>query len=239
MQNRYAGDIGDYIKLALLRHLSVGKNLGIAWYLHPDENLNSDGKHTSYLTDKEKWRPLDPELFDTLTKVVSKTRSIAALQTSGMLNAVYWSEPLAIASVLASKRCDYRSRWFNAALKQLKTCNLIFADPDNGIIDDGEHRRRQPTFGKQMPLFEVLTISNSRTAIIYHHNTRFKGGHDAEVDHWLAQLGPDAIAVRANAYSCRTFFIVNPDIETKNRAEGFCKQWSDHKVRLHLSLNDR
>lgn len=50
MQNRYAGDIGDFIKFALLRALSPDHNLGVAWYLYPDEGHNSDGKHIDTLS---------------------------------------------------------------------------------------------------------------------------------------------------------------------------------------------
>ena len=31
MQNRYTGDIGDYVKLSILRALSPGYRLGVAW----------------------------------------------------------------------------------------------------------------------------------------------------------------------------------------------------------------
>jgi hypothetical protein len=31
MQNRYVGDIGDYLKLSILRTLSRGYRLGVAW----------------------------------------------------------------------------------------------------------------------------------------------------------------------------------------------------------------
>jgi hypothetical protein len=56
MQNRYVGDIGDYGKYALLRHLcacATGKSLrlGVIWCLFPDETINNDGKHISYLKD--------------------------------------------------------------------------------------------------------------------------------------------------------------------------------------------
>ena len=33
MQNRYVGDIGDYVKYGLLRALADGRQLGVAWYL--------------------------------------------------------------------------------------------------------------------------------------------------------------------------------------------------------------
>ncbi len=37
MQDRYAGDIGDFVKLGLLRAISPGYALGLAWYHVPDE----------------------------------------------------------------------------------------------------------------------------------------------------------------------------------------------------------
>lgn len=235
MQNRYAGDIGDYIKFSLLRQLSAGKKLGIAWYLYPDENHNADGKHTSYLSAPEKWRHLDPDLFDILVKVVASTRSISALQTSGALDAIYAEEPLATAELPANKRSGFRTRWFEETLRTVQPCDLVFADPDNGIVNNDERRCRQKAYGKQMPLSEVMALADNRAAIVYHHNTRFKGGHDREVSHWLEQLGPKAIAVRANAFSCRTFFLINPDLVLVRRAISFCDKWADHKVKLHTS----
>jgi hypothetical protein len=40
MQNRYVGDTGDYLKLGILRVLSPGYRLGVAWRLFPDESHN-------------------------------------------------------------------------------------------------------------------------------------------------------------------------------------------------------
>ena len=36
MQDQYAGDIGDFVKYGLLRAISEGKCLGVAWYLCTD-----------------------------------------------------------------------------------------------------------------------------------------------------------------------------------------------------------
>ena len=49
MQDRFVGDIGDCLKLSILRRLSPGYRLGIAWWLHPNESHNADGRHTGYL----------------------------------------------------------------------------------------------------------------------------------------------------------------------------------------------
>ncbi|MBI2177230.1 MAG: hypothetical protein HY618_00745 [Candidatus Tectomicrobia bacterium] len=72
MQDRFAGDVGDFGKYGLLRHLCTGKareknlSLGVVWYLVPDENHNSAGKHTSYLVKEFGFRECDRILFDAL-----------------------------------------------------------------------------------------------------------------------------------------------------------------------------
>lgn len=231
MQDRYTGDVGDFVKYALLRALADGRKLGVAWYLYPDEGHNSDGKHTSYLDQPELWRHLDPELFDTLETVVKTGRCVRAIEDSRTLGeARFAGELLSHGQSPAAERSDLRDQWFKQTLIDLAGCDLVFADPDNGLIDDAQQRRRQKNFGKQMPLTEALQISDGRMAIIYHHNTRFPGGHDLEVATWQQRLGAQTLAVRANAYSCRTFFVLNADQRLREIAKAFCKRWARHKV---------
>ena len=85
-QNRYVGDIGDYLKLGILRALSPGYRLGVAWWLFPDEVHNGDGRHIGYLNRPEQWRHFDPDLFDILVGVVSSgQRNVRALEASNIL----------------------------------------------------------------------------------------------------------------------------------------------------------
>src|ERR1035441_1110889 len=57
MQDRYAGDVGDFGKLGLLRHLCGRASPhthptlapGVIWYRVADETHNGDGRHISYL----------------------------------------------------------------------------------------------------------------------------------------------------------------------------------------------
>jgi hypothetical protein len=82
MQNRYVGDIGDYVKLSVLRALSPGYRLGVAWWLNPDEGHNRDGRHIGYLDRPEQWRHFEPDLFDVLAEIVkSDRRDVRALET--------------------------------------------------------------------------------------------------------------------------------------------------------------
>ncbi|NDW07462.1 hypothetical protein [Jiella pacifica] len=129
--------------------------------------------------------------------------------------------------------------WFERARTALEDAEIIFADPDNGLVSDDPGRRLEPHFAKRMPVAEVLALADGRPTIVYHHNSRFKGGHDAEVDFWMNRLGRRSIAVRCNAYSCRTFFVINPDAEIRERVVGFCRDWRDHKVSLHVNAAAR
>jgi len=51
MQDRYAGDVGDFGKFALLRYLFSNANykIGVIWYRFPDESHNNDGGQIDYV----------------------------------------------------------------------------------------------------------------------------------------------------------------------------------------------
>lgn len=232
MQDRYAGDVGDFVKLGLLRALSPGRRLGVAWYRYPDESHNEDGRHITYLDQADKYQHLDPTLFNHLRNVVKEARSINSLLPV-LEYAVSFDEYVDSSSVLPRDRRDWRAAWFERAMQQLSGCDLVFADPDNGIIDDDDRRKGRAKFGKQMPLAEVQRLAKGRCAVIYHHNTRRRGSHGVEVDHWLHEIRLPGLAVRARAYSPRTFFVLNPSEDTKGRLSDFCQRWSGIKVRLH------
>ena len=71
-------------------------------------------------------------------------------------------------------------------------------------------------------------LSKGRPLVIYHHNTRFKGGHRVEIAHWQRQLPGDVYAYYWRRWSNRTFFLVNGDGTMVARLEAFAKRWSPH-----------
>ncbi len=234
MQDRYVGDIGDFVKYALLRAVAYGKSLGVAWYLHPNEGPRGDGKHTDYLNNPEKWRALDPELFDTLNEVVcANNRCVASVQTSGLLTkAAFADECLKVSSVPVREREQWRNEWFERVLEKVQECEIVFADPDNGLRADSKFFPTHKKSAKSIPLEEVRKLSCDRPLIVYHHNTRFKGGHYLEIKHWQEQLPGPVYALYWRKWSNRTFFLINADRETASRLESFAGCWADTKAEL-------
>lgn len=188
MQDRYAGDIGDFQKLGLLRALVAGApsplRLGIVWYLTPGEDHNADGKHVGYLDpshrDAEAYRRLDAPLYDGLARVVrSGSRSVAALEQAGVMppGTTTFREPLTFAGLASTHRVTRSARrtaWFDDALRVTKDADVVFVDPDNGL-----RRSDHPTgplrakSEKYCYLHELAAfVARGQSVIAYHHADR-------------------------------------------------------------------
>ncbi len=152
MQNRYVGDVGDFGKYGLLRHITGQREispsdsdlrLGVAWYLYPDESHNADGKYTGYLDDTpanhSRFRACDPDLYDAMRHLVeSGSRNIAAVQNSRILplDTLYYEPSLSFPRRMPrSERNAARESWFQGALDATAHAGIIFVDPDNSISD--------------------------------------------------------------------------------------------------------
>lgn len=225
MQNRYAGDIGDYLKLALLRALPAESRLAVCWWLHPDENHNSDGRHTDYLSKPSRWRQIDTELFDKLAGAVARgDRSLQMLRSACALPSVlFHDDPVPI----GRERTKLRANWFAAMQASVEGDDIVFIDPDNGI--DLHVNAQFRCSAKHVTLEEIkLLSSGKRTLVIYHHQTRAKGGHVAEISRIsdaLAQLDiGDVTAIRARPYSPRVFFVVGPHHDAHRSLTTFANQ---------------
>ena len=235
MQDRYTGDIGDFVKYGLLRAVRGGKHLGVAWYLHPDDEPEGNGQHTAYLQQRTEWRHLDRDLFDVLKRLVDGgKRSVRAVQAAGVLgSAVFAVEPLDIGRVSVRDRKRWRREWFERVRNRLADCDLVFADPDNGLFPDERFQPTRRECAKRIPLAEAAALAAGRAAVIYHHNTRRRGGHDREIQWWMGQLPGCTCAYYWRRWSNRTFFIVNADDEIERRLTRFVERWGDHGRLLH------
>src|SRR5580658_4948809 len=158
MQNRYVGDIGDYVKLGILRKLMPGYRLGVAWWLFPDDVHNEDGRHIGYLKQPVRWRHFDPTLFDALEAIVtSGRRDVRSLETANILpGAVFASTPIPDGPFL--KRRQVRRQWFTTVQRTLEKADLVFVDPDNGLEPEG-YRHGSAKAGKSILLTEIQGLA--------------------------------------------------------------------------------
>ena len=171
MQDRYAGDIGDYGKIALLREMHAkGLSIGINWYLVEtlENEKNVDGtykqKDGKYLI-PEKLKDCDKELACELTKIAkSVNSSVSTLEHAGFIEgAIYFNEPVPIAD---------RSGWHNRALHALKGTNLVFVDPDNGMLVKSVGKTSARSV-KYVFYEEVQDyIARGQSVVIYNHRSR-------------------------------------------------------------------
>lgn len=175
MQDRYAGDIGDFGKYGLLRAL-CGRDLrlGVLWYRASGKEANNDGGIVDYLDPPdERLRCCDEPLFDSLQELVKAgQRSVSEVQGRQIL-------PSDTSFFERKVPTEHRPRqeWLNAGLKTVAGADLVFADPDNGLRLSPSNGRgltrsqKHAYFDELKPLWE-----RGQSVVIYQHATRRKGG---------------------------------------------------------------
>jgi len=165
MQNRYVGDIGDYVKLAILRQLFPGRRLGVAWWLFPDESHNADGGHREYLKLPDEWRRFDPDLFEALLKIDrDKNLDVRFLEDSALLpGTVFAREPVPFETRPFTKRSAERRKWLLDIQVRFADRDLLFLDPDNGIAADGLSPMRRYA-GKSVLIGDIKELQKDHRA---------------------------------------------------------------------------
>lgn len=208
MQDRYAGDVGDFSKFALLRVLSdeLRESIGLIWYLFPDETHTGDGRHVGYV-DNPVWIRADRDLVTRLAEVVATgQRSVAALEASGVLpqDTRYFAEHV-----------NWRDRpcWFQSALTAIAGAGIAMVDPDNGIAGP-RHLPHRPVGGKHVMLSEICALADRhRCVVVYHHFDR-SASHPAQMERWATAINealPDhfVAAPRYRRISARAYFVIS------------------------------
>ena len=136
MKNQYVGDIGDFGKYALLRaFIDAGIKVGVNWYLTENDG-SSDGKFTDYLN-KGDLKRYHPEIFDKLSGIAfSDCKTIHDVETAGILpNTLFYCKLLKPTGNPTERKIS-RDLWFQESLQTLAGAQLIFMDPDNGLLVD-------------------------------------------------------------------------------------------------------
>ena len=259
MQDQYVGDVGDFGKYGLLRHLTGMREdpkpidplrLGVVWYLFPDESDKPDGKFTDYLCNPsakhKKLRECDPELFDDLYKIVieKKDRRVVRVQESGILaeNTAYYERCLSyeLGESPSSKK-PRREAWIKGALEATAKANVVFVDPDNGIASE-----KVTPWHKKGPKYVFMEdlcqfTKRGQSLVIYHHLGRHRKAPEQIKDgaeRLQESLDLPVWALRYRRGTARVYFIVphkNHGVALESRLKSFlespwCKQGHFERV---------
>jgi hypothetical protein len=177
MQDKYAGDVGDFGKFVLLNELLKTSDrqlrLGINWYrVTRPEKGNNDGRHVGYLDPKnsraEQFQACNPIIYSKLKNLVeTNDRSVEALERTLILptNTIFFSTPLPYNSIDMKTRVSARNEWLSASVDKLKSADLLFLDPDNGIASD-KVRKTQARSIKYTFVDELQSYSQHHDLVI-------------------------------------------------------------------------
>ncbi len=173
MQNRYTGDIGDFGKFILLKHLFPKESIATIWYLYPNESHNTDGSHTVEETNIKLYQhcyAIDSsmsELFNIIHKQPS--RHVGLFETYPVLpNGRYFKEPI------IGEGMDYRHGWLKRAMHFIEETQskVVCLDPDNGIEPSSMAKLTTIKQGKYATYAEIeafFILECVHHVVIYQH----------------------------------------------------------------------
>ena len=143
MQNKYVTELADYMKYGLLRDLCNPSGadtdgplkLGVVWHLNPNDE--KELRSRDYLKDDEgnrQYRECDPDLYDGLKEIWrSKLLNVASIKDEVLpTGTVYYDK-------LVPKPKAQRNEWGQGAVRKVSGCDMVFVDPDNGILPLGKN----------------------------------------------------------------------------------------------------
>ena len=204
MQYRYAGDIGDYGKFALLRAMEKqGLRLGINWYRTETAayEIHHDGKYRI----PEKFAACDPRLSAALNEIFDHpaSRSVQKLEEAGLLrcgNFVHDPVP---------RDTQARSEWHRKALAAFSDCDLVFLDPDNGLNVESVKKGTQKSV-KYVWKCEINDyVAAGKSVIFYNHRPRKKAdAYFSEYSARLAVMKKPVYVLTFPRRSIRDYFII-------------------------------
>jgi hypothetical protein len=220
MQDRNIGNIGDFGKFALLRHVREGRRLAVCWYRTSEgREVPRSQSYFAYLQRPDEFRHLAPAIFDQLRSIVidnqDRPSGIVALEASGLLGDCRFHHE----ELPASRRL--RRKWRERLIQTVEDADLILLDPDNGI----EGTRLT---ARHAALSEIAALRRQgRTLMIMQQQT----GRRSEVrfiTERLRSLGCEPIEiVRFRLVSSQFCAIADHDQTISERIATFSRKWGD------------
>lgn len=204
MQDRYAGDVGDYGKLALLRAMEAqGFKLGINWYRTETAayEIHDDGKYRI----PKVFAECDPQLSAALNAIFDSadSRSVQKLEQANLLRCKYFVHDL------VPRANQERFDWHRQALAHFADCDLVFLDPDNGLNVKSVKPGSQKSV-KYVWIDEITDYVRAKKSVIfYNHRPRKKAdAYFSEYSARLAAMEKPVYVLTFPRRSIRDYFII-------------------------------
>lgn len=218
MQNHYIADIGDFGKYGLLKFISseTKLKLGINWYLSDGEK-NNDGKFYDYLMNDDiysnRLKNLDTGLYNKLKDIINEwkngndTRNVQEIKNRQILGGDidFYEEFI---------ENEPRRTWCKNGFNKLSDSEIVFFDPDNGLIinEEGNNNIKSP---KHIYSDEIIPyFQRGQSLILYQHATREKGvKFDKQLERKALKLRKvlnteNIITIRYKRRIARAYFII-------------------------------
>jgi hypothetical protein len=169
VRHNWVRDIADFAKYGLLKRLAADDlGLGVFWYLttHADANPPL----VSYLSRPDKYRACDAALFDTLRRLHNEKGdelTLEDVERGNVLpgNTVFYGRPLSTTAIERTSRRTVRDRWFEDGCALTRACDLVFLDPDTGLLPAG--RKAENTAGEEYALLEeVISLCRRGQSVV-------------------------------------------------------------------------
>lgn len=187
MKNQYYGDINDFKKYSLIRHLvGDGEMLtAVCWALTKNDE-RQDGSRINYLKEPSKWRRYDPVVFDKLRSdiIVKGERNVESIERSYFFSTCrFFNHSLADGE-------QERNIFFQEFEAFSQRTSLIFFDPDNGIeiksVPRGTSNSSKYIYWEEIKEF----YESGKSILIYQHFPRrnrehFIGSITSGVFEWI------------------------------------------------------
>ncbi|MGB9346319.1 MAG: hypothetical protein WCA90_09805 [Ilumatobacteraceae bacterium] len=230
MQDRYTDDVGQFLKMALMRWLTSpspygqGHRLGIIWLQEPDAHQRVDDDHLTYLHSThdadEDLRSLDPELFDHLRQMAARQRRpLSVRETCGLLptDAVCFDRPLRFDDLVRNDRAARvvgRQRWFHEAMVAVGPCSLVFLDSDDGLERDASQLSWGDEADGGVWMSEVERLLERGQSVVTHQLVDPSKGLPKLIETHMSDihetLGAEPLTMAQHSEGCVRLFTVIP-----------------------------
>jgi hypothetical protein len=206
MKAQYVGDIGDFGKVLILKHLArLHFKIGINWVLTGNDD-RADGRHRDYADYKGRdcLCSCDPSVFEGIIPLAQKERADRTIHDLERIVRQHCGEVPFYSGRFTGGSA--RALSDHNAFNSLSSAELVFFDPDNGIsLAAGASE-------KHVYIPDLQRYSKrGQSLLIYHHLSRSEG-HNHQITRMKAALedelkGSKVFSYRLCRGTARAYFL--------------------------------